>query len=529
MSSPKAFHIVSNCTGHNLGWQQDKPGLFADTEPRTVVRNPKPDDKDQQWIIAPDPKNTSEDSQSCVVALKNVGRGDYLRAEGGGLGNKIRFSKDPHYWTISTENVVSLRAVRLSPKEFPKAFMNHHNAGAQDGAVVHIWDWQGNNNNAHNTSWYFVEAGLPPFDPKKILVDGVSYGGGGNKVDTKELEKREQATAQKEKDLADQDAKQEKDRDELKASQDVIAKQQAELEQREEAAARKEKDAAAQGAEQRKAMEQREAALKKLEEAVAQKEKEAGQKKPMEQLAPKDDKAAKRTAELEEREKALAQKVKKAAAQEAEQKKSEEHLKAQTDAVDKREQALAQKEKELAARENRSKEQSQPAPQATNNGSHVREEMQRKLDVLGSKLDKAESELAAVKARNDKQSEQNKKKASALARKEAELIRKEEKLNQRRDEAQQAPHKPTAASNGPSGPSEADMLRAKNENLKLQIRNKLLEGENERLKSASQSGFSQGANGQIGDDGLKFSCGHVLLPPPRKIGREMVGILYKAQ
>jgi chromosome segregation ATPase len=241
--------------------------------------------------------------------------------------------------------------------------------------------------------------------------------------------------------------------------------------------------------------------------------------------------------DLEQREAALGEAQKQVTAQKAEQEKFDEQLRTREKEL---EELFKTKEEELDARF-KTKEEELDAR------FKIREELKQQtgennkseeyLDDPNKKLrEKLDQEFSFKEAVLNKQKEQNDRKEKDLSEREAQL----------------------GKSVGASGPSETELLKAENENLKLKLKISELEAEMSRLKNSSAKGSgpkvkvmpkqipstpkdstAKTANmskprtnidGAKADDeagAIKFDCGHVVYPPPRKLRKKLVGMLYQ--
>lgn len=127
MAEPKQINLTSVANGHVLSQGQVE----------LVARNPDPNDITQRWTVeAGDDENT--------FALKNVGTGKYMVALAGHAGG-LTNTGEKQFWRWSRDGVGAAGAVRLSPVQYPQAFLNHfegvHLPQGHPGIKVHMWPW----------------------------------------------------------------------------------------------------------------------------------------------------------------------------------------------------------------------------------------------------------------------------------------------------------------------------------------------------------------------------------------------------
>jgi chromosome segregation ATPase len=230
--------------------------------------------------------------------------------------------------------------------------------------------------------------------------------------------------------------------------------------------------------------------------------------------------------DLEQREAALLEAQKEVTAQKAEQEKFDEQFRTREKEL---EELFKTKEEELDARFKTREELKQQTGE-NNKSEEYSDDPNKKL------REKLDQEFASKEAVLNKQKEQNDRKEKGLSEREAQL----------------------GKSVGASGPSETELLKAENENLKLKLKISELEAEMSRLKNSSAKGSgpkvkvmpkqipstpkdstAKTANmskprtnidGAKADDeagAIKFDCGHVVYPPPRKLRKKLVGMLYQ--
>jgi hypothetical protein len=260
--------------------------------------------------------------------------------------------------------------------------------------------------------------------------------------------------------------------------------------------------------------------------------------------------------DLEQREQVLAKAQKDIASQKAEQEKVEEQFKARRDELRQQQQAAAGNKSD-----------------GEDGADDCNKELEKKLDELRAK----ERDVAAREAAVNEEKQQNDAKSKDLKAKEKELQEREKQMGQNQSDGndggiskadQTTGTNDENANNNTSGNgvSEADLLRSENENLKLRLKTHELEAEIARLKKSTAQGTGAGpkakgdgmpkrlppqsakevsktanmskprdknAGRDVGDkktdgdkDAIRFDCGHVVYPPPRKLRRKMIGMLY---
>ena len=127
MAEQRQINLVSVANGHFL----------SQGEAELVARQPDQNDKTQRWTI-----EFGEDEKT--IALKNVGTGKYMLARGG-HASALTNTGDKQWWQWSTDDVKARGAVRLNPKEYPQAYLNHFQGVrvgvGHPGIKVHMWPW----------------------------------------------------------------------------------------------------------------------------------------------------------------------------------------------------------------------------------------------------------------------------------------------------------------------------------------------------------------------------------------------------
>jgi hypothetical protein len=216
-------------------------------------------------------------------------------------------------------------------------------------------------------------------------------------------------------------------------------------------------------------------------------------------------------------------------AQKAEQEKFEEQLRTREKEL---EELFNTKEEELDARFRTREEELKQQAGGNNKSDECLDDPNKKL------REKLDQEFASKEAVLNKQKEQNDRKEKDLSEREAQL----------------------GNNVGASGPLETELLKAENENLKLKLKISELEAEMSRLKNSSAKGSGPKtkvmpkqipstpkddkvktanmskprtnidgakADGAAEAGAIKFDCGHVVYPPPRKLRKKLVGMLYQ--
>lgn len=185
-------------------------------------------------------------------------------------------------------------------------------------------------------------------------------------------------------------------------------------------------------------------------------------------------------------------------------------------------------------------------------------DLAQKSEDLAAKetaLKKREKELAEQEAAMKKGSVNNAAsgggdvgaKEAALKKREEELAKKEAELRERlkynnaaaqdREEDNDSGTKSTLGDESQSA-GQLELLKAENENLKLKLRIQELEGQlkdsrkpsskEDTCKPARPKAPSSVNPGSLGKkDPVVYECGHIAYPPPRKLRRHVVGMLYE--
>ncbi|KAK4555140.1 hypothetical protein LTR86_007906 [Recurvomyces mirabilis] len=162
-----------------------------------------------------------------------------------------------------------------------------------------------------------------------------------------------------------------------------------------------------------------------------------------------------------------------------------------------------------------------------------------------SEVEQKAKDLEAKEAALKKKTDELEKKAKAAEAQVADVKRREEAVAQREAASSKSSKEPQAAKkeNSPAPKSspqkdnnedkhtiamlrgEIERLKLRNENgdLKLQLRNKDLEVQ---LEKAQRAAFT-GSRAPRPSKAIMYGCGHKAYPPPRKIERRIVGIMYE--
>ncbi|KAK5125357.1 hypothetical protein LTR85_000466 [Meristemomyces frigidus] len=375
--------------------------------------NHKLDNKNQHWTI-------EYGDEENVVAFRNVSNGQYLRATAGGAQSAI-VAGEMQWWTLTPG--LGPNSFWIKCNDFPNAYLSNKGATYWDGSIT--------SNVAMN--WYFQPVNGAGSMPKPVGSSSSSEEAEGSKA-------REQALVEREDRLKD-----------LEQREAALAEKEAKYkdsEQREAALAEKEA--------RFKDLEQREAALaKKAQDFEGE---ETAQQKHAEQLAEKE-------RELAQQQSASLQGDKDTSAQQAEIKRKQDEvsaaqrdLAAKTAAMEEREAQNNAREQDLKEKE-AELERKQSTPELDAGTSEDTSAQQAELQRKQEEVSAAENDLATKTAAAKKQEQQNNEKEDALRRKEAEFERKRN----------------MPQPNG--GATELDRLQAINDNSKLQLLNKDLQGQ----------------------------------------------------
>ena len=129
-SEAKAYHIVSVSGGYQLAHRPIPPNR----KHYIGVQDADATDKAQQWSIEYGDKPD-------VIALRCCSNGQYLRTD---TGNNwaVPYTGEKQWWKVDRGGpVLPLMGCRLSPVDFPKAFLNHFEGHPINNENVHMWEW----------------------------------------------------------------------------------------------------------------------------------------------------------------------------------------------------------------------------------------------------------------------------------------------------------------------------------------------------------------------------------------------------
>lgn len=139
------------------------------------------------------------------------------------------------------------------------------------------------------------------------------------------------------------------------------------------------------------------------------------------------------------------------------------------------------------------------------------------------RLKAREEELASREQRlkdAEQKAKQLEEREAALKKKEQLFAEQEKAINKKADALSTGAQKAVEKANPPEGASKhaIELLKAENEKLELQLKVK-------ELEQAQRTAIARvPANGRRA---IEFNCGHKAYPPPRKLERKIVGIMYE--
>ncbi|KAK5737321.1 hypothetical protein LTR17_006738 [Elasticomyces elasticus] len=420
--------------------------------------------KSQQWIVEPS-------DQPNVVAFKSCEDGLYLRnnnprAVSGapiGMGEK-------QLWTLEQGRNPGSCLIRSNACELGKSYLNDYQGLYRDNNTVHMWQME--KSLQFWLDWYLLDANNALFNPIEA-----SSG-------TADLEAREKKLAEREEQLKGAEQK-----------SDALAEREASVKKTEDEVARQKDD-----------LQKREEATKKSEEETAKQQEDL--EKRAESTKKGEDDNVKKQEELQKREDAIKQ-------SEAEAVKREEGLQAKA---------------------------SEPASDATQKKEDTSDFDQKSKDLKKKEAEVKKWEEQVAKQEEDlkkRQSQSAVKREASVNKRERDATKKEEDLRKRASElekAKKSQSQPQAARGEASAGTAASkhtiellkaenerlVLKGENDTLKLQMKVKDLEHELEKTKHAA-------ADKSIirPSKAINYGCGHKAYPPPRKIEKRIVGIMYE--
>ncbi|KAK5702118.1 hypothetical protein LTR97_004938 [Elasticomyces elasticus] len=493
MSEGKSCYIVTVGGGKCL--DNKGPNKVLDCLPNN--------NKSQQWIVEPS-------DQPNVVAFKSCEDGLYLRnnnprAVSGapiGMGEK-------QFWTLEQGRNPGSCLIRSNACEIGKSYLNDFQGLYRDNNKVHMWQME--KPLQFWLDWYLLDANNAPFNP----IEATSG--------TADLEEREKKLAEREERVKDaeqkSDALAEREAS-VKNAEDEVAKQKDDLQKREESTKKSEEETA----KQKDDLQKRKEATKKSEEETAKQQEEL--EKRAESTKKSEDDNAKKQEELQEREDAIKKR-------EAEAAKREEESQAKTSepksgAVQKNDDSseVNQRSKDLEKQEAEVKKREEQV-------AKQEEEMKRRASQFASgEKTKANGDEQQKAAELEKREASVNKRERDAAKKEEDLRKRASKL----EKVKKAQSQPQAARGEASAGTAAskhamELLKAENERLvlkgendilKLQMKVKDLEHELEKTKHAAADKSIMRPSKAI-----NYGCGHKAYPPPRKIEKRIVGIMYE--
>lgn len=128
------------------------------------------------------------------------------------------------------------------------------------------------------------------------------------------------------------------------------------------------------------------------------------------------------------------------------------------------------------------------------------------------------------------------KQEAALKKREQNLAKQEAALQQQQSGDEVAPAQVDDNDDGTGqSASQLELLKLENENLKLQLKVQELEEQLKKSQAKPEAGKAPrritsshgGANGTSKKEPVTYECGHIAYPPPRKLRRNVVGMLYE--
>lgn len=144
-ADPKAALSIDQVSRVGLAAEQGKDvlllsvgnGMVLAQEPTGLVgRNRDDNDKSQRWTI-------EFDEEAKYFCMKNASTGKYAVAMGGSNEALVVPSEKQQWWYCANERDCAPGAVRISPKDYPNACLNHRDAlyvPRGQSARVQMWD-----------------------------------------------------------------------------------------------------------------------------------------------------------------------------------------------------------------------------------------------------------------------------------------------------------------------------------------------------------------------------------------------------
>ncbi|KAK3647432.1 hypothetical protein LTR22_013725 [Elasticomyces elasticus] len=472
MSEGKSCYIVT--VGGGKCVDNKGPNKVLDCLPNTT--------KSQQWIVEPS-------DQPNVVAFKSCEDGLYLRnnnprAVSGapiGMGEK-------QLWTLEQGRNPGSCLIRSNACEIGKSYLNDFQGLYRDNNKVHMWQME--KSLQFWLDWYLLDANNAPFNPIEA-----SSG-------TADLEEREKKLAEREEQVKDaeqkSDALAEREAS-VKKTEDEVAKQKDDLQKREEATQKSEEETA----KQQEDLEKRAESTKKSEDDNAKKQEELQE----------------REAAIKKRESEAAKREEESQAKTSEPKSEAVQKKVDTSDVDQKSKDLDKKEAEVKKREEQvAKQEADLRRRASQSASSEQTKTNGNDQQKAAELEKREDSVSKRERDAAKKEEDLRKRASEL-----EKAKKSQSQHQAaRGEASAGTAASKHAMELLKAENERLVLKGENDTLKLQMKVKDLEHELEKTKHAAADKSIMRPSKAI-----NYGCGHKAYPPPRKIEKRIVGIMYE--
>ncbi|KAK4957897.1 hypothetical protein LTR10_004320 [Elasticomyces elasticus] len=436
----------------------------------------------QQWIIEPT-------DQPNVVAIKSCKDGLYLRNMNPRAVSNVPIGMgEKQLWTLEQGRNPGSCLIRSNACEIGNSYLNDYRGLYQDNNKVHMWQME--KPNQFWLDWYLVDVNDAPFNP----IEASS-----GKAD---LEAREKKLAEREEKVKDAEQKSDalaQREASVKKTEDEVAKQKDDLQTREQATKKSEEETA----KQQEDLEKRAESAKKGEDDNAKKQ---------EELQKREDAIKKREAEAAKREEESQAKT-------SEPKSEVVQKKEDTSDVDQKSKDLEKKEAEVKKREEQVAKQE--------------EELKRRASQsVGKEKTKSTGDEQQKAAELEKRETSVNKRERDAAKKEEDLRKQASELEKAKKSQSQPQAARGEASAGTAASKHAmELLKAENERLvlkgendtlKLQMKVKDLEHELEKSRHAAADKSIMRPSKAI-----NYGCGHKAYPPPRKIERRIVGIMYE--